>query len=297
MRLREASDYLNERIPEGRKIAIISVQSESAALSEYIIDELISNAVNDNRYSVVDRQQLDAARAELHFNMSGEVSDQSAQTVGQFIGAQVIITGRVSRIGDLYRFNIRALEVESVQVQGSRNIDIAAGGRINALMAASSGSATAGGLAWGTAAAPAGGAESGQTAQAATQESTRPAAPANGTYTLWPRPRATQGGIPINTYIDQIVIGGGYMTVFVTGTSAGRGALANAYSWYVEGNSLIQDLDNPRLAYNGIDAAYGENHCVTVVFQNVTSRRFSLTNSGRTPPMVFEEIIIPDKPD
>jgi hypothetical protein len=142
LKLREVSDYLNERIPSGKKIAVISVQSDSSALSEYVIDELISNAVNDNKYSVVDRQQLDAAREELNLNLSGEVSDQSAQEVGKFTGAQIIITGRVSKIGDIYRLSIRALEVESVEVQGSNNWNIAAGKTINALMASGGSSRT-----------------------------------------------------------------------------------------------------------------------------------------------------------
>ena len=132
--LREVSDYLNGSIPSGRKIAFINIQSESAALTEYIVDELISNAVNDRIFSVVDRQQLDAARTELNFNMSGEVSDQSAQSVGQMLGAQTIITGRVSQIGERYRLNIRALEVETGQVQGSNNWNIAAGATITVLM-------------------------------------------------------------------------------------------------------------------------------------------------------------------
>jgi TolB-like protein len=132
--LRQVSDYLNERIPTGRKIAVISIQSGSSALSEYIIDELISNAVNDNRYSVVDRQQLDIAREELNLNLSGEISDNSAQSVGQFLGVQIIVTGRVSQIGDNYRISIRALEVETVQVQGSNNWNISAGKTITALM-------------------------------------------------------------------------------------------------------------------------------------------------------------------
>ena len=143
MILREVSDYLNESIPSGSKIAFINIQSESAALTEYIIDVLISNAVNDRIFSVVDRQQLDAARAELNFNMSGEVSDQSAQSVGQMLGAQTIIAGRVSQVGERYRLNIRALEVETVQVQGSNNWNIAAGATITELMR-SSGSAGGG---------------------------------------------------------------------------------------------------------------------------------------------------------
>jgi hypothetical protein len=104
------------------------------SLTEYVIDELIANAVNDRLFSVVDRQQMDAVRAELNFNMSGEVSDKSAQAVGQMLGAQTIITGRVSQIGERVRLNIRALEVETAQVVGSNNWNMAAGKTISDLL-------------------------------------------------------------------------------------------------------------------------------------------------------------------
>jgi hypothetical protein len=55
--IREASDYLNKNIPAQSKIVILNIQSQSQTFSEYIIDELIANAVNDKNFEVVDRQQ------------------------------------------------------------------------------------------------------------------------------------------------------------------------------------------------------------------------------------------------
>jgi hypothetical protein len=75
-------------------------------------------------FSVVDRQQLDVIRAELNFQMSGEVSDESAQSIGQMLGAQSIVSGAVGKIGPLYRVQVKAIEVQTagVQAQWSRNI-------------------------------------------------------------------------------------------------------------------------------------------------------------------------------
>jgi TolB-like protein len=293
-KIREASDYLNTRIPEGKKIAIISVQSESAALSEYIIDELISNAVNDNRYSVVDRQQLDAARSELNFNMSGEVSDQSAQAVGQFTGAQTIVTGRISKIGDSFRFSIRALEVESVQVQGSQNFTIAAGATINALIAQGGGGISTGGTATGarTASGTPGG-----TTQASAQTAS-PARPANGTYFFYPRIQGTERGTNVDMYIDRIVVNGQYFTIYITGSPLGKGnSPAGGNSWrHIDHYILLQDLDTPRLTWkpvnNGDDNETGGTF---ITFQGITAKRFKLINGYGAGE--FEEIIMPDQPD
>ena len=134
--LRDISDYLNETIPAGSTIAILNIQSDSAALSEYIIDELIANAVNDRIFTVVDRQQLDLIRAEQGFQWDGEVDDNTALEVGRFLGAQTMISGRFISLGGRYRLTIRALNVQTAHVQGMYNRNIAAGPRIAALMAA-----------------------------------------------------------------------------------------------------------------------------------------------------------------
>jgi TolB-like protein len=138
--IRAASDYLNERIPAGSKIVILNVQSGSEALSSYIIDELIANAVNDGIFEVVDRQQLDLIRAEQNFQWAGEVDDNLALEVGKFFGAQSIVSGALSALGNRNRLTVRALEVQTAQVQGQFNRNIDASATITDLMRSGSGS-------------------------------------------------------------------------------------------------------------------------------------------------------------
>ena len=138
--IRDASDYLNDNIPEGSMIVILNMQSDSTALSDYIIDELIANAVNDRMFKVVDRQQLDLIRSEQNFQLSGEVDDNLALSIGQLFGAQTIVSGRINQVADRYRMTIRALEVQTAQVQGQYNRNISAGLTITALLKGGSGS-------------------------------------------------------------------------------------------------------------------------------------------------------------
>jgi hypothetical protein len=123
--MREISDYLNKRIPAGSKAVFLNVKSDWPDLSEYILSNLSENAVNDDVFTVVDRQQLDAIRSELNFQMSGEVSDASAQEIGKLLGAQSIISGSITTIGSIYRIQIRATEVQTAAVQGqlSQNVE------------------------------------------------------------------------------------------------------------------------------------------------------------------------------
>ena len=141
--IRDASDYLNDNIPKGSMIAIINMQSSSAALSDYVIDELIANAVNDKVFKVVDRQQLDSIRAEQKFQYSGEVDDKLAVSIGKFLGAQTIISGKFNQIENRYRMTIRALDVQTAQVQGQYNRNISTSKMTTALMR--SGGSSAGG--------------------------------------------------------------------------------------------------------------------------------------------------------
>ena len=122
--IRDTSSYLNSAIPAGNKIVILNIQSDSSALSDYIIDELIANAVNDKIFSVVDRNQLDAIRAEQNFQSSGEVADDQALEIGKFFGAQTIVSGAIGALGSGYRIRVRALNVETAVVQGQFNRNI-----------------------------------------------------------------------------------------------------------------------------------------------------------------------------
>jgi hypothetical protein len=80
--------------------------------------------IADRVFSVVDRRQLDVIRSELDFQMSGEVDDDTAQQLGRIAGAQIIVSGAVSKIGDMYRLRIRALSVQTAQIEGQFNRNI-----------------------------------------------------------------------------------------------------------------------------------------------------------------------------
>jgi len=123
--IREVSDYLNKRIQAGSKAVFLNVKSDWPGLSEYILDSLTENAVNDEVFTIVDRQQLDLIRAEQNFQYSGEVSDASAQEIGQMLGAQTIVSGLVTKVGSEYRIQVRAIAVQTAALQGltTRNID------------------------------------------------------------------------------------------------------------------------------------------------------------------------------
>jgi len=124
--IRELSDYLNTRLPAKSKVVFLNFQSDYPMFSEYILSNLTENAVNDGLFTVVDRQQLSDIRSELNFQWSGEVSDASAQKIGQMFGAQSIVSGTVNKIENELRIKVRAISVQNAVVQGesTQKIDI-----------------------------------------------------------------------------------------------------------------------------------------------------------------------------
>ena len=147
--IREASNYLNTRIPNGNKVAFINISGGYPDLADYILSDLSRHGVNDGKFSVVDRALLDQVRAELNFNLSGEVDDNSAQAIGKMLGAQTIVSGSVRKLGELYRLEVKAIEVQTASVQGQQVWNIPNGSTIAALTgntgtAASSGSGASG---------------------------------------------------------------------------------------------------------------------------------------------------------
>jgi len=131
--VREASDNLNSKIPKGNKIVVLNVKSEFAGLSDYIINKLIENAVNDGLFTVVDRQQIEEIQTEQKFQMSGAVDDKDALAIGQFFGAQTIVSGAVNSIGKVYNLSIRALDVQTASVQAQFNRNIKSSEMLNSL--------------------------------------------------------------------------------------------------------------------------------------------------------------------
>jgi len=131
--LKNSTSYLNGRIPPRTKVVVLNFTSDWPNLSDYIIEELIGYIVNEGTLTVVDRQNLETIRKEMDFQLSGEVSDNTAQAVGKKLGAQTIISGSITAIGKTYRLRIRAISVETAQILGMQNIDVAQDSRITAL--------------------------------------------------------------------------------------------------------------------------------------------------------------------
>jgi TolB-like protein len=110
------SDQLIETLPQKSTIAVLSIGSNDGALSETAIEELEFNLVDSRKFTIVDRARLDQIRREQNFQLSGEVSDDSAVSIGNMLGANIVLVGAISTTGSRGRITVRALDVQSAQI-------------------------------------------------------------------------------------------------------------------------------------------------------------------------------------
>jgi TolB-like protein len=110
--------YFEGRIARGTRLVVLNFKSSSPQLSEYIMEELTAYFVNNGSFNMVDRSNLELLQQEMAFQLSGEVSDETALSIGKKLGAQTIISGSVEPFGDSFRLRIRAIAVESATIQG-----------------------------------------------------------------------------------------------------------------------------------------------------------------------------------
>jgi hypothetical protein len=291
--IREASNYLNGNIPRGNKTVFLNITSDYPDLSEYILSLLSENAVNDKIFSVVDRGQIDSIRAELSFQMSGDVDDNSARSIGKMLGAQSIVSGAVSKIGSLYRLQVKAINVQTAEVKGQWSKNFPSGSPIIAALTTNFAPA---GNSSGTTTVP----QRASTTQTPQASSAKSSSPANGTYTFYTRPRGYIGASPAESYISHITVRGDVMYVFITSTSMGPWRAAGSRVFHDRGNIQyvhLQDLDNPGSRPYFPEPGMSPTHSWDrngewFTFKGVKGRRFSLTITNESPPLIWHEIIL-----
>jgi TolB-like protein len=132
--IQTATGEIEGNLAQGIKLAVLNFNSPSQRFSNYVLDEMMTTLVKNRKITVVDRANLELIRGEMNFQMSGDVSDSSAQSIGRMLGAQSIVSGSIEDIGTYYRIRFRTIEVESATVQALSSISVRKDNHIANLM-------------------------------------------------------------------------------------------------------------------------------------------------------------------
>ena len=129
---------IESRLNQGVKVVVLNFNSPSVRFSNYVMDEMMTFLVMSEKITVVDRFNLELIQQEMNFQSSGEVSDSSAQAIGQKLGAQSIISGSIEDLGNFYRIRFRTIEVETATIQVLTSVNIFKDNQVFNLMGSTS---------------------------------------------------------------------------------------------------------------------------------------------------------------
>ncbi|MDR1566494.1 MAG: CsgG/HfaB family protein [Treponema sp.] len=111
---RAGEKFINT-LPENAVIAVLDIAGDRET-AVFIMDELEYQLVDANKFKVVDRKSFDVLRSEQNFQASGNVGDESAVSIGNMLGAGIVITGDISGSGTNRRLNLKALDVQTGEI-------------------------------------------------------------------------------------------------------------------------------------------------------------------------------------
>ena len=110
--IEQSADKIAADLKAKSAVAVVAFESEHDSLSAHIMEEL-NGALFDRKMVVIEREHLAYVQKELNYQLSGDVSDESAQSIGKFFGAELVVTGRLTDLGNNYRYQINAVHVET----------------------------------------------------------------------------------------------------------------------------------------------------------------------------------------
>jgi hypothetical protein len=102
------------------QLAAVLVEAQESSrqgnsYADYAVEDLEYNMVKAG-FKLVDRQQIERIRNEQQFQMSGEVDDGSAVSIGKMAGANAVIVINVNYVDGSGRLTLKALDVQTAEI-------------------------------------------------------------------------------------------------------------------------------------------------------------------------------------
>ncbi|NOZ04721.1 MAG: hypothetical protein GXO92_09025 [FCB group bacterium] len=103
-----------EKLP----IAVLTLEGKGVSPNEaeILTERLRSALVQNGRYQVVERSQMEAVLEEQGFQQTGCTTNECLVQAGLILGVVQMVGGTVGRLGNSYTIDIRLFDVESTQI-------------------------------------------------------------------------------------------------------------------------------------------------------------------------------------
>ncbi|MDR0383515.1 MAG: hypothetical protein LBH50_05960 [Spirochaetaceae bacterium] len=118
--VRSSFENATRNIKRKSKIAVINVDSDNESQADYVLEELTYLTVQSpKRFEVIDRRTVDAFRATSGIGTPSYQNDYILWFIGQLLGADFVLSGRLDGPGELRRLRVKALDVKTGRLVGS----------------------------------------------------------------------------------------------------------------------------------------------------------------------------------
>ena len=91
---------------------------------DYVVNQMTKTIVQTGKLNVVDRSNQTLINAEMQYQLSGNVDDNSMVSIGHQLGVQYIVICWISGTKSLRRLNQKVLNVETAQITDQSDFEI-----------------------------------------------------------------------------------------------------------------------------------------------------------------------------
>lgn len=116
--VRSLADKLAARLAEVKQFRVgvlefLDLQGQTSQLGKFIGEDLTTAFFEKGKFSLVERSLLQQVMREHALTLSGIIDVTQAQEIGKAVGADAIVTGSISDIGNEIKANARLIDVRS----------------------------------------------------------------------------------------------------------------------------------------------------------------------------------------
>ncbi len=106
-------------IEKGTTVSLIPIISLDKAMNldaEYFTDSFNLSLAQNKTFVTVERKDIQKILDEMELQLSGLVNDESAVKIGEFLGAKMLITGKLYKSKDRYEIFMKLLNVKTAEI-------------------------------------------------------------------------------------------------------------------------------------------------------------------------------------
>ncbi|KLO23494.1 MULTISPECIES: DUF5683 domain-containing protein [unclassified Marinitoga] len=105
------ANYINV-MQKNKIIGILPFEADSEETS-VLLSDIYAYYLKINNIPIVDRKELQKIIEEIKLSMTGIVNEKNSSKIGELSGADLLLTGNMNKLGDVYFITVKLIDVAS----------------------------------------------------------------------------------------------------------------------------------------------------------------------------------------